>query len=150
MFRGSAAETDSPTAPGTLPAAPPIELGFRRQMATWVELRSDGTEVALDPKRLSEVDELLSFLTTRPSAQTTLEAPAGYQAVGTLTLRDKDGDPLEELEVGRSGAPGVTVRTGRVYRAYPAPPALVVSVLGPIEAKAATDETGQPIRDPIK
>lgn len=148
MFKGEARAAATPAAPGTGPVAAgaggaavavaaPVELGFRRTLDGWVELRPDGTQVLQDSSRAEQIAALLNLLTATKAQAISLSAPAAYEAVGTLSVRGTDGAVIEELTLARTATPGVTIRTGPVFRSYTSVPTLVQGVLGPVEAVQA-------------
>lgn len=119
---------DTPSHPGTV---------LRRTAGKWVRVNTDGAESVLVEADLKGVEDLLTFLTgpARPAADDrpvlALEAPEGYRIAARISIRSAGNDALENLELGPSGADRYTVRTGAVYRTYPAAklPAIIADLL---------------------
>ncbi len=107
-------------------------LGVRRTLEGWVELRPDGTQVAQDPARVSVINNMIAFLTGVPGKSASLDEPSGFQPLGTLSIMDAAGGTLEEVVVARSGAPGVVMLAGRVYRGFVSMPEFLRMALGPV------------------
>jgi hypothetical protein len=117
---------------------------FKRSLDRWSQLRSDGTELALADTDLREVDVLLGFLTggeqgafvsgsaapggsPAPGPRILLAPPEGLRVVGRVTLLSVGGGELETMELARTPADMLVIRTGDVYREYP--PAKVPALL---------------------
>lgn len=142
------AGTDAPASAGGAAAAG--DLGFRRTLAGWVELRPDGQEVLQDERRAGQINEALTFLTSTPSRAISLDTPEGYRAAGRISLRDPEGDALEDLEVGVATAGQIVVKTGSVYRTFPAAPSLFKPAADAARPPAPEEGEGPGKRDITK
>lgn len=149
MFKGTPVAPAATADPAPAPAPEPVELGFRRDLTNWLELRPGGKEVMQDPARVKQIEGMLEFLTTQRAVNVSLTEPVGYVPVGAITLLSTRGDPLDELEIATSGKSTVVVRTGKVYRGFSGPPDLLKSVFGPIEPPPAVGPDGKPIEKEI-
>ncbi len=112
-------------------------LGVRRVVDGWVEVRPDGSQVAQDPARVAVITGMVAFLTGVPATTVSLEPPAGFTPVGSLTVLDLAGAPREEVVVGRGAGTGVLLRSGGVYRGHASMPQFLLLALGPIAPAAA-------------
>ncbi|MGQ0626481.1 MAG: DUF4340 domain-containing protein [Phycisphaerales bacterium] len=154
VFKGSLPPPAPPAGatPPTQPLPPtsaPIELGFRRSATTWVELAPGGKEVAQDPARLKQIDDMLAFLTSQRAAHLWLADPAGYVRIGTLTLSGAGGETLEELEVATAGPAALVLRSGKVLRGYTSVPDLLRGSIGALPPAGEVGPDGKPIEREI-
>ena len=137
MFHAS-----SPGGPSANKTDAAASLGVRRTLEGWMEIRPDGTQVLQDPARAGVIDRMLAFLTSVPASTASLDEPAGFAPLGSLSVMDARGNTLDEIVVARSAAPGVVVLSGRVYRGFAAMPQFLQIALGPIAPMPAQADAG--------
>lgn len=131
---------------------------YRRDLDKWMHRTSAG-ETMLAGEDVRVVDSLLELLTgvkaearsgagvpASPDADVAVVEPRGYAGSGQVVLLSLAGSPLETVEVGRTIAGRLVLKTGAVYRSYPIDrvPIALVALVAPEPAVASPGEDAQP------
>ncbi len=112
-------------------AATSAEKSFKRADGRWVQVIADNADVPLAAREQRDVDALLVMLTGAqigsasgeeakplPRPVATIDAPVGYQVLGSIAVGSLAARPIETLEFAIAEKDVIVVRTGPVYRVY--------------------------------
>ncbi len=96
------------------------ERRFKRSLGAWADVLEDGRESQLADGDSNAVTEVLTFLNTRTPQRIAVTPPDGYTPAGAIVLATQAGEPLELFEIGTLPAAAIALRSGDIYRTYPA------------------------------
>ncbi len=122
--------------------------GYRRALDTWEEMKPDGAleEVGAETRR--GIEGVLEVLSSGEGEVSLVSDLGSLVTPARVELRGADGEVLEVLRVGYSGAGVLTVRSGAVAWRYPDAPEGMAALLGVPEPELVVEPEREPVSVP--